>query len=186
MLLMVMNRCLIIMATLAFGCHSYPDYVYYPNGERTWRPMEEIERSQKSCIDSLNSRHDSIVSQGRFQDVMVLVGGGVSAAGGISAAALSQRDSASATPTTVSAIVASAGAIAALASKLGADPSVDTELYGRKRKHYDAGLLVYRQFQRADRSTPITRYIISRFQSCAASDPEKDVPALPAGSVPII
>lgn len=175
------------LALLAGGCRSYPDFVYYPNVDDNgqWDPTDPIGQTQQDCIDSLNSRRSSIRRQGGYQDFMILLGSGVSAAGGVTAAALSQQDSASATPTTVSASIAAAGAVIAVASKLGADPSKDTVVHSHKRKHYDAGLTVYRQFTgTSPMPTDVRRYIIARFQACASPDPADDPPQPPAGTMP--
>jgi hypothetical protein len=160
------------------ACHSYPDRVYYP--EEDAFPQGKLENALKACIDSLATRRSAVKAGSVYQDVMVLLGGAVSAAGGVTAAALSQSD-ASATPTTVSASIAALGALAALASKLGSDPSADTAIHAHKRKHYDVGMAVYNQYDDNSKiPADIKVFIIDRFTSCSSTDPVADPPAAPA------
>lgn len=142
--------------------------------------------AQQECALSLNQRRAEIGRLGTLQDVMVLIGGSVSAGGGITAAVFSGAATTEARAATiVSASIAAASGLVAIASKLVEDPSIQTNRHALKRQHYDAGMSVLRQ----NGSTTITgearKYVIARFTSCTKDQPEPDVPTLPAGALPV-
>lgn len=179
-----------VLAMSATGCRtSMPEEVNYPptapqGGE--WTPTTPADRALKGCIDSLDARRNNVKSAQRFQDAMVLVGGGVSATGGVTAAALPKDNESSSqrTATTVAAAIAAAGALVALGSKLGDDPGEIRDKHARKRKHYDAGFSAYSQYDGTPMPMAIQQWVIARFTACQEELPSADIPPAPGGVSP--
>jgi hypothetical protein len=178
------------------GCAgNLPEYTYYPvppapsNG--SWQPaVGTVDQAMKACIDSLDDRWRAERSALYAQDALVLTGGVVGASGGVLAAVFSGSASSASSPSsadtsqkaaTISAIVAAVGGIVALGSKLVPDPNAVGNIYAHKRKHYDAGHLVWAQYAAGPIPPAIAAYAIARFTTCQDQDPTTDPPSPPAG-----
>lgn len=142
----------------------------------------QLENAMRACANHLNGLRGDAKSVGTYADAMTLIGGGIAAASGVTAAALPSEDKAA---KITAASLAAGGGLLAVLSKLVDSPTYALTKYSKAARHWDLGLKVVRE-NAAEALTPghvAHQFAMARFADCLSDNPQ-DPPVPPEDILP--
>ncbi len=177
------------IGSLAIACaHDLPPEVHDPADFGSDSVPRSLISAMKDCEKRLNGIRDAADSRYFRSDLLTVIGGSTSGAGGLVATIAGAVTSTSAgtdvtkATTIVGAAVAFVGAVVALLSKTVDDPARALNKRTAAEKHYMAGrrALNHLIYQDGDgRRALMQAYAAEQFQDCTMESPSDAVPPLP-------